>query len=600
MSFYGTVYYQLVDTFNKVAMRNSSIEEKSFPSSVVTSDQQINAIGRDAKLNIEGGNRWINFTKDTENNCFKVWHATPDTTSSSWIEGYQKLDSAPAGAEVVELNPGDYFKTFSTKYDAAGHIVPSSLETKYYKMPKSEVEEELDILKELVGEKADGDEEATGLCKEIADNTANIATNTADLTLLKDVYGGDATETAYALFSSPWITGGEEGNSFKNFPQYFGKMDSLIDACNTAANSFSAQNLLTSTEYNPSIPLSSVSESVRILATMLQKLKLYCDTQDNEAEAAAAAAGTAVEALGTLHSQTSANLGTLTAKHNAYETATNGEIANIKTDLARVEAEYKAADGALSARIDEVNGVLTPLNTAYGTYVSQNDENILKINQEQGAIKEIIGENKEAESTGLYKIIYDGDAAVSSSLTTFTNTQTGINNDYNSRISENTTQIGALNDKIGSKTVDDNGVYSEVSGVYIDIKTLDDKITGVNSTVEALKPDVTSLKTAIGSPAIVEGEGLSPSEATGLYKNIYDINSEISSLKTVIGNETDSTGLFNLITNMQQEIASLKSRIETLEAAAPEDPEPTEPDPGEEPETEGVDEPEEGTEASEN
>ena len=596
MSFYGTVYYQLIDTFNKVAMRNSSIEEKSFPSNIVTSDQQINAIGRDAKLNIEGGNRWINFTKDTENNCFKVWHATPDTTSSSWVEGYQKVDSTPAGAEVVELNPGDCFKTFSTKYDAAGHIVPSSLEIKYYKMPKSEVEEELDVLKELVGDKAKEGEEATGLCKEIADNTANIATNTEDLTLLKDVYGGNATETAYALFDTPWIVG-EEGNLYKNFPQYFGKMDQLINTCDAAAKSFAAQNLLASTEYDPSIPLSSVSKAVCMLATMLQKLKLYCDTQDNEAEAAAAAAGTAVEALGKLHAQTSANLETLTAKHNAYETATNGEIANIKTDLARVEAEYKAADGTLNARIDEVNGVLTPLKTAYDAYVTQNDDNISKINQEQSEIKGAIGENKEAESTGLYKIIYDGDAAVSSSLTTFTNTQIGINNDYNSRISENTTQIGTLNEKIGSKTIVD-GAYSEVSGVYVDIKTLDDKIAGVNSTVETLKPDVASLKTAVGSPAIVEGEGLTPSEATGLYKNIYDINSEISSLKTVIGDEADSTGLFNLIKSMQQEIANLTSRIEALEAAPPEDPDPSEP--GEDPETGGTGEPEEGTEASEN
>ena len=596
MSFYGTVYYQLIDTFNKVAMRNSSIEEKSFPSNIVTSDQQINAIGRDAKLNIEGGNRWINFTKDTENNCFKVWHATPDTTSSSWVEGYQKVDSTPAGAEVVELNPGDCFKTFSTKYDAAGHIVPSSLETKYYKMPKSEVEEELDVLKELVGDKAKEGEEATGLCKEIADNTANIATNTEDLTLLKDVYGGNATETAYALFDTPWIVG-EEGNLYKNFPQYFGKMDQLINTCDAAAKSFAAQNLLASTEYDPSIPLSSVSKAVCMLATMLQKLKLYCDTQDNEAEAAAAAAGTAVEALGKLHAQTSANLETLTAKHNAYETATNGEIANIKTDLARVEAEYKAADGTLNARIDEVNGVLTPLKTAYDAYVTQNDDNISKINQEQSEIKGAIGENKEAESTGLYKIIYDGDAAVSSSLTTFTNTQIGINNDYNSRISENTTQIGTLNEKIGSKTIVD-GAYSEVSGVYVDIKTLDDKIAGVNSTVETLKPDVASLKTAVGSPATVEGEGLTPSEATGLYKNIYDINSEISSLKTVIGDEADSTGLFNLIKSMQQEIANLTSRIEALEAAPPEDPDPSEP--GEDPETGGTGEPEEGTEVSEN
>ena len=585
MSFYGTVYYQLIDTFNKVAMRNSSTEEKSFPSNIVTSDQQINAIGRDAKLNIEGGNRWINFTKDTGNNCFKVWHATPDTTSSSWIEGYQKINSVPAGADIVELNPGDYFKTFSTKYDAAGHVVPNSLETKYYKMPKSEVEEELDVLKELVGNKTEEGKEAAGLCKEIEDNTKNIATNTSDLSLLKDVYGGSATETAYALFSSPWVTNGGEGNTFKNFPQYFGKIDSLIDKCNTAANSFANQNLLSSTEYNPSIPLSSVSDSVCILATMLQKLKVYCDTQDNEAEATAAAASTAVEALGKLHGQTSANLETLTAKHNAYETATNGEIAAIKTGLASIEAEYKAADGTLNARIDEVNGILTPLKTAYDAYVAQNDDNISKINQEQGAIKEIIGENKAAESTGLYKIIYDGDSAVSSSLTNFINAQTDINNDYDSRISENTAQVGALNDKIGSKTIVD-GAYSEVSGVYVDIKTLDDKITGVNSTVEALRPDVATLKTAVGSPAIVEGEGLTPSEATGLYKSVYDINSEISSLKTTIGNETDSTGLFNLIKSMQQEIANLTSRIETLEAAVPEESEPTES--------------EEGTEASEN
>ena len=575
MSFYGTVYYQLIDTFNKVAMRNSSIEEKSFPSNIVTSDQQINAIGRDAKLSIEGGNRWINFTKDTTNNCFKVWHAIPDTTSSSWIEGYQKVDqdSIPANTDITELDPGDYFKTFSVKYDAAGHIVPDALETKYYKMPKSEVEEELEALQALVGNKTDeeNNEEATGLCKEVEDNTKNIATNTLDLQLLKDVYGGTDGETAYALFASPWVTGGGEDNKFPNFPQYFGHIDTLIENCNNAASSFVDQRVLQSTDYNPISPCDTASEGISILATMIQKLKTYCDTQDEEAEATAAAAASAVTLLKNDHDITKANLSTLTAKHDAYESSNNVEVAGIKTELARIEAECESAEGALKGRLDTTDGNLSTFKTSYDTYVEQNDINIGQINanitalqNEDNTIKTALGENKGADSTGLYKIIADGDSAISLALNQSITNQQGINAGYDGRISANTVNINALSENLGSKTVTD-GVYTEVSGVYVDIKSLDDKIAGVNTTLNGLNPVVTNLAASVGTPATVNGGDSEPVAATGLYKDIYDINDEISSLKTIIGSESDSSGIYQLFKAMQEKIDALETRIEALE-----------------------------------
>ena len=60
MSFYGSVYYQLVDTLYKIVAKNSAARNFG-PAEYPTEDLETQAIGRKGILSLNAGNKWISF-----------------------------------------------------------------------------------------------------------------------------------------------------------------------------------------------------------------------------------------------------------------------------------------------------------------------------------------------------------------------------------------------------------------------------------------------------------------------------------------------------------------------------------------------------------
>lgn len=237
MSFYGSIYYQLVDAIYKIIVKNKGQNNITFPAEDIIADEEVyRAPGRQGIFSLDAGNRWLLFTKDNfkmddkgeyvldsngekilvedNENPFTIWHNAPDIENCAPIHGLKKVENMyyaaadnfdldeivdrviPAGGlvegarlvidvtekvendngeeeEVVTqkvyeyklndnqllqwenitdimdpitiLTPDDFFLTTeSGTVDAAGHITAAA--PHYYKMPKSDVQEQIDLL----------------------------------------------------------------------------------------------------------------------------------------------------------------------------------------------------------------------------------------------------------------------------------------------------------------------------------------------------------------------------------------------------------------------------------------------------------------------
>lgn len=265
MSFYGSIYYQLVDAFHRMLVRNTGLEKVTFPEeeNVPIGETEIiyRAPGRQGTVNLQTGNRWIAFTKEGYKKAdeagndkvtgvidsekpYTIWHNAPDAENCVPFHGFQKLDNmyliyideelgdetfADAAARIIPpsalvegcravyvktvepeegeegkldnmgslvedgelilpdeptvhylmyelddegewheldskdydiriLSPDDFFiATESATVDNAGHVITTR--PVYYKMPKSDVQEEIDRLKERMDINEELDEE---------------------------------------------------------------------------------------------------------------------------------------------------------------------------------------------------------------------------------------------------------------------------------------------------------------------------------------------------------------------------------------------------------------------------------------------------------
>ena len=214
MSFYGSIYYQIVDAFYKILVNNAGLEKIGFPKEkeVTLDDIVYRAPGRQGTIHLNTGNRWITFTKNTvdENgqtitdseSPYIIWHSAPDSNNCVPFHGFQKqkdmfyitlldeqetfsdaaqriippasykegcraviteksdnaenhvmyeLDSSghwkksEEAYQIKTLSPDDFFAaTESATVDTAGHVISTT--PIYYKMPKSDVEEQIENL----------------------------------------------------------------------------------------------------------------------------------------------------------------------------------------------------------------------------------------------------------------------------------------------------------------------------------------------------------------------------------------------------------------------------------------------------------------------
>ena len=73
MSFYGSVYYQLIDAFSNIAFNNSNNDSDIPTTSDISKDiEDIEAKGRTSALLLKGANKWIQIKSDPDNRIPKA------------------------------------------------------------------------------------------------------------------------------------------------------------------------------------------------------------------------------------------------------------------------------------------------------------------------------------------------------------------------------------------------------------------------------------------------------------------------------------------------------------------------------------------------
>lgn len=237
MSFYGSVYYQLIDTFYKAVLRNKGKNKNTFVNiNTIPDEFESKAVGRKGVFGFDSGNKWINLNVVSEEkpdsnelySIYEIYHGAPDAAAEHQANGFKvRLDDSALNARidesgVIQLNYFDEFETSENKYDDAGHI--SSTEKKIYRLPKPEVNDRVTKLEQLVGlpddKRSDTDDKtAEGIPLENLYNY--VEENYDDITTLEN-YVGDWSKVV-----SMWSSGGKWAPTIANT---IGNLESMYES----------------------------------------------------------------------------------------------------------------------------------------------------------------------------------------------------------------------------------------------------------------------------------------------------------------------------------------------------------------------------------
>lgn len=237
MSFYGSVYYQLIDTFYKAVLRNKGKNKNTFVNiNTIPDEFESKAVGRKGVFGFDSGNKWINLNVVSEEkpdsnelySIYEIYHGAPDVAARHQADGFKvRLDDSALNARtdesgVIQLNYFDEFETSENRYDDAGHI--SSTEKKIYRLPKPEVNDRVTKLEQLVGlpddKRSDTDDKtAEGIPLENLYNY--VEENYDDITTLEN-YVGDWSKVV-----SMWSSGGKWAPTIANT---IGNLESMYES----------------------------------------------------------------------------------------------------------------------------------------------------------------------------------------------------------------------------------------------------------------------------------------------------------------------------------------------------------------------------------
>lgn len=149
MSFYGSIYYELIDTFYKILVHNAGYGDGvSFPKPEnIKNEQTLVAIGRQGVIDMDTGNDWIQITADPSKTKYILWHGKANTNTTKDLVSFSKIEESdiPTNTEPIQLVAGDIIASSTSSYDMAGHI--SSSDAIYYKLPVSTVEHDIEGIK---------------------------------------------------------------------------------------------------------------------------------------------------------------------------------------------------------------------------------------------------------------------------------------------------------------------------------------------------------------------------------------------------------------------------------------------------------------------
>lgn len=127
MSFYGSIYYQLVDAFNRIWINNKGQKGLSFPEeeNLINPDRvdgafEYHSPGRQGVIALNSGNRWISFTQNNDN-AFDVWHQDAGNGGYFITSDTEKDDAKNYYTKDIEGNfilfEGDNFTSGEEYYE---------------------------------------------------------------------------------------------------------------------------------------------------------------------------------------------------------------------------------------------------------------------------------------------------------------------------------------------------------------------------------------------------------------------------------------------------------------------------------------------------
>ena len=242
MSFYGSVYYQLVDTFYKVVIQNKGDKTFTFNKNLINpsgtaSDkiEESQAIGRKGVISLDSGNYWISFSKpsDAEGMApYAIWHSPANPNGKNALNGMlqktvsvdDKGNPTDKNLKYIQLSDHDFIETHQAVYDEAGHVVQGKTKTQLYRLPKAEVNEKVDKLIEAVGESTNK------TLPDITDKTlfGYVEENTKDIAALESSVGDWFENYSGSISEKPTIS--EFIGDFNTFTgdSYFGYGDKFV------------------------------------------------------------------------------------------------------------------------------------------------------------------------------------------------------------------------------------------------------------------------------------------------------------------------------------------------------------------------------------
>lgn len=553
MSFYGSTYFQLIDTFYKILIKNKGNNAVTFPADLSASEHASQASGRKGILEFGTGNRWIYATQDSNNpNSYVFWHAAPGGKTLSTLEfkGGAKGDvSVPAGKTAITLAPGSYIKAPQFKFDEAGHI--AAADDVYYMMPISETEEAIEDLQAKVGEPSDDKTEDLFTRAKNADEAIAEVTDTANR--LRDELG-----TYSRVFPDTGAYDYVSGtNYYKDFFSAFGSMDafrqSLYDDQESSKSLIEGilefrSSALEDIEDNAS----NIGNQARLLNTTVDRVDALEEEVEN-LHKKDSEIDTAIDTVST-------NL-TNTAKaiRQEFADADDQIKASLKshtdtydTRIANIETSMKSNSETTNTRIQELDAKITANKTACDSAVST-------INTNATRLEGLISDNT-TDITNLTKTVEDNKTAAENAAAGLsdriedleTNSATTAQLDAtNVVVGENTSAIASLGDEIGQVN---ESASTSIRDLQSQITTINGTITTQNgniankadiTTVTALQVKVDNHETALASKA--ENSVVEALQAAVNDKANSSAVTELANLVATKANQSELTTLSELV-----------------------------------------------------
>lgn len=512
MSFYGSTYFQLIDTFYKILVKNKGGVTVNDP---VIDNWASQASGRKGILEFGTGNRWIYAVQDANNpNSYIFQHARAGGENLTKQEFAGGLKSIPPGETYTILTPGSFIKAPQFEYDEAGHIAISN--DVYYQMPISETEQAIEDLQNKVGVSAEeaSDGTSTGLFAAVdgINDHLNDVEDKIDQTQEELGDYRDLFPTTY------W-------NTNNNFFGAFGDMEDLRQEFfdDRSSSKTLAEGIITFKQYAENM----IAGNLELLQGQ-QKL-INVNTND----------------IKTLNTEVEA----LKAKDTAIDVITE----SLQT---QITANKSACDSNLSAeaaRAKEAESRIEGLITA----------EVKRAKDEESRIEGLVSNNTNSIST-LTTTVNDNKSAAESVATGLSNRITALEtnsatsaalNAVNEVVEQNTGAITTLDNRV---TQVNENVSSAIDAVDKRVDLLNNTITTQGNTLanKADSSTVTTLETKVDNNKKTTDETL----ATKADKTAVEVlQTTVTELAGTVSNKANQSEL-----NTLSELVNTKAGIDAL------------------------------------